>query len=235
MPRRLLLLNVFLVGASLASIVYIARQVTAPTPPARSRAASAPAASAPPPAAEAPTAPGSYTLVASRNLFSPTRTEAPPGPAAAGAAPPPPKPNLYGVVLRDGAPIAYLEDPVTKRVAGYRPGDTVAGGTLQLIAADHVVLARPDGRVEIRLDDPAKPRAQAPPPGAPGQPSQPSGGATPPGIPRFPGGAAQPRGQVATPQQPPSVPQAPQFPGRRPLPPNLRRVLPGTIPDATPQ
>ncbi len=29
------------------------------------------------------------------------------------------------------ASIAYLEDPVTKRVAGYRQGDTIAGGTVQ--------------------------------------------------------------------------------------------------------
>ena len=231
MSRRLRLLNVFLVALSLASVVYVVRQVTVTAPPllARSRAASTPSAPAPPAAAEAPATPGSYTVVASRNLFSPTRTEAPLGPgAAASGALALPKPNLYGVVLRDGAPIAYLEDPATKRVAGYRPGDTVAGGTVQLIAADHVVLARPDGRVEIRLNDPAKPRAQAPPPGAPGQVAQ-------PGIPRFPEGGTQPQGQVAPAQQPPSVTQTPQFPGRRPLPPNLRRMLPGTIPDAAPQ
>ena len=231
MPRRLLLLNVFLVAASLASAVYIARQVTATAPPARSRAASTRAASAPPAAAEAPAAPGSYTVVASRNLFSPTRTEAPPGPGAAGGALAPPKPNLYGVVLRDGAPIAYLEDPATKRVAGYRAGDTVAGGTLQLITTDHVVLARPDGRVEIHLNDPSKPRAQAP---APGQVA-PAGAVLPPGMPRFPEGTTLPPGQVIAPQPPSSLTQTPQYPARRPLPSTLRRTLPGTIPDAAQQ
>src|SRR2546425_1533713 len=43
-----------------------------------------------------------------------------------------------GVVLRDTNPIAYLEDPLTKRVAGYRIGDTIAGGRVEAITADHV-------------------------------------------------------------------------------------------------
>jgi len=235
MSRRLLLLNVCLIGASLASVVYIARQVTVTAPPARTRTASAAAVPAPPAPVEVPPAPGSYAVVASRNLFSPTRTEEPPGPGAAGAAASLlPKPNLYGVVLREGAPIAYLEDPTTKRVAGYRTGDAIAGGTVQVIAADHVVLARPDGRVEVRLNDPAKPRAQAPLPGTPGQPARPPAGLLQPGAARFPDGTMQ-RGQVAIPPQPPSVTQSPLFPGRRPIPPNLRRVLPGTIPDAAQQ
>ena len=228
MSRRLLLLNVLLVGASLASGLYIAREVTSTPPaPSRPRTAPAPAVSTPPAPPEAPATPGSYTVVATRNLFSPTRTEAPPPPpvSAAAAAPPPPKPNLYGVVLREGGPIAYLEDPLTKRVAGYRPGDTVAGGTVQLIAADHVVLSRPDGRVEIRLNDPAKPRP-AIPPTAPGQPGvfQPRG-VPQPGVP----------GQIFPPQPPSAAQPTPQVPGRRALPPNLRRVLPGSIPDAAQQ
>jgi hypothetical protein len=235
MTRGLLVLNVFLVGASLASIVYTARQVTAPPPvsPARAPARGAPpgpAASAATASAEARPAPGSYNVVASRNLFSPGRSEAPTGPAA--AAPPAPRPNLYGVVLREGAPIAYLEDPATKRVAGYRPGDTVAGGTVQLIAADHVVLVRPEGRVEVRLTDPAKPRAPAPV--APGQAVPPPGGPPPVGSPRIPPVWTPPSGQV-TPAPPPTVTQGPTLPGRRPLPPGLRRLLPGTIPDVAPQ
>jgi type II secretion system (T2SS) protein C len=241
MPRRLLLVNVLLVGASLASVLYIVYQLTSTpaAPVARPRTAAAPAVSAPPVAVEPPPPPGAYGVVASRNLFSPTRTEAPPAPAASAAAvPPQPKPNLYGVVLREGAPIAYLEDPATKRVAGYRTGDTVAGGTVQTIAADHVVLIRSDGRLEIRLNDPAKPRPPAPPvaatPGAQPGVFQPRGVAQP-GVPRLPEGTQQGPGAIAAPQPPSVIQPAPQFPGRRPLPPNLRRVLPGSIPDAAQQ
>jgi len=85
-------------------------------------------------------------------------------------APPAQKPNLYGVVLGGGGPVAYLEDPATKRVAGYRTGDMVAGGTIRRITADHVLIARPEGVLEVRLDDSAKPRLPAPGPAlAPGQ------------------------------------------------------------------
>jgi hypothetical protein len=252
MPRRLIALNLLLVAISTVAVVYMVRDITAmpPATKARSRPAATSGASAP---TDAPSPPGAFTSVASRNLFSPTRTEAPPAAVTSAAtAPPAPKPNLYGVVLREDAPIAYLEDPATKRVAGYRKGDTVAGGTVQLIAADHVVLTRPEGRVEVRLSDPSKPRAPVPAvagqPGAvPGViPGAPLPGMTPPsvfpppptanlppGMPRFPeGGGAQPGGVV----QPPAVSQpAPVFPGRRPLPPNLRRLAPGTTPDAAQQ
>jgi hypothetical protein len=253
MPRQLIAVNVLLVAISTAAVVYMVREITA-VPPATTVRSRPAAPAAPPTVEEAPVPAGSFTAVASRNLFSPTRTEAPPT-AQAGAATAPvlPKPSLYGVVLRDNAPIAYLEDPTTKRVAAYRAGDTVAGGTEQLIAADHVVLTRPEGRVEVRLNDPAKPRAPIPAtagqpgviPGAipgvipPGQTSpslgfpQPPTAGLPPGIPRFPEGGG---GQPGTLVQPPVVGQpAPVFPGRRPLPPNLRRITPGTTVDAPAQ
>jgi hypothetical protein len=116
-----------------------------------------------------------------------------------------PKPNLYGVVLRDENSIAYLEDPTTRRVAGYRVGDSVAGGTVQRISADRVVLARPDGPLDVRLHDPSKPKPAAPAETQPGRP--PLAGARP--VPRL----------GATPEAGP-VP-----PGRR-LPPSLLRRLP---------
>jgi hypothetical protein len=52
---------------------------------------------------------------------------------------------------------AYPEDPVAKRPFGYAIGDTVSGGRLQSISADRVVIARPEGLVEVLLQDPAKP------------------------------------------------------------------------------
>lgn len=165
MSKRLPLVTLLLVGVSLAFAALIAKELTSVPRVAAPRPQPAASVGGSPPAAPAPTAPGSYTVVASRNLFSPTRTEAPVTPIVAPAPPPAPvlpKPNLFGVVLQDGTPVAYLEDPVTKRVARYRVGDSVAGGTVQAIGSDTVMLARPEGQVTVRLHDPTRPKAAAP-------------------------------------------------------------------------
>jgi hypothetical protein len=243
MPKRLVIINGLLILIAAGSVVFIARQLMAPMPmplPARSRPAAPPAVNDEAPRNQV----GAYTNVAARNLFSPTRTESPPT-ATASASSPAVKPNLFGIVLRDGAPIAYLEDPSTKRVAGYRVGDAVSGGTVQTISADSVVINRPDGNLDVRLRDPGKPRT-APPPataGLPGAPAaQPVAGAPalpgvippagPPGtvmpgpIMTQPPGVVQPPGQVMQPTSPSSIP------GRRPLPSNLLRRLPQGSPSS---
>ncbi len=161
-----------------------------------------------------------YSTIADKNLFSPTRTErgpeptptvtpakmmpTPPPPALP---PPPPKPYLNGVVILETGAVAYMEDPTTKKVAAYRVGDTVAGGTIESIAPDHVVLDRPSGRLEVRLRDPGKPR-QIVTPQIPGQPR------------REPGVLPRPQVQPA-PAQPGQLPTSP-----RPFPPNLLRRVP---------
>lgn len=207
MPRRLLAINVVLAAVSVLCVALIVKQLATarPTmatrgrPPARSSAE-------PATAGESRPSPQAYNVIASRNLFSPTRSEtAGPGIAGVGQAPIV-KPNLHGVVLREGAPIAYLEDPLTKRIAGYRIGDPIAGGTVQTISADAVVIARPDGMVDVRLRDPSKPRPAAPQPGQP----------TVPGQPPFPGQQPLP-GQLPTGGQLPNqglipVPGSPQPP-----------------------
>lgn len=221
MFRRLPLLTVLLVVASVAFAALIVREITRVPRGAKPRpqpSASVAPPQAPAPAAAAPAAPPNYTVVASRNLFSPSRTEAPPPPPAPVTPPAPvlPKPNLYGVVLLDGTPVAYLEDPVSKRVARYRVGDHVAGGTVQTIGSDTVTLTRPEGQVMVRLHDPTRPRPAAPagtpgagaPPGAAGAPvgpvPQPPGGVFPEGAP--PQSLIQPRrptpGMGRTPPQP---------------------------------
>jgi hypothetical protein len=240
MPRKLLIIIAILLFIAAGSVTFIVRQLSTPMPmpqASRTRAVGAGTGRAEPPRQQ----PGAYASVAARNLFSPTRTESPPTAAAAATASSAPRPNLYGVVLRDGAPLAYLEDPATKRVAGYQVGDSVAGGTVQTISADSVVIARPDGNLDVRLRDPSKPRPATAPvaaavPGA--QPvAAPEGvsGALPGVIPpaAAPGTAApnrvmlpqpaivQPQpGQSGQPGAPPVVQ------GRRPLPPNLLRRLP---------
>lgn len=226
MSRRLLLLNVLLGAVSIACAAFIVWEIVAPWPAPQARAhPAAPAAPAPGPAAPRPPA-SAYNVVAARNAFSPTRSEDAStvtggGGATLGAA----KPNLYGVVLRDQNPIAYLEDPLTKRVAGYRVGDAIAGGTLQTIAADRVVIARPDGLMDVRLRDPSKPR---PPAGAPGVvvPGTFAPGFVPPGA-VMPGVPPQPPGSVpGRPAVQPQILLPPGAPGTRVDP----FVLPGRRP-----
>jgi hypothetical protein len=228
MGKQLRLVTVLFVGVAAVFVAIIVRELTTPTPRLPAPRPAPTATATPPPAAPGAT-PSSgasgYAVIASRNLFSPTRSEAPP-------APPPapvvnlPKPNLYGVVLQEGTPIAYLEDPVTKRVARYRVGDTVAGGTLQTIESDSVILSRPDGQIAVRLHDPTRPRPAAPPaaptPGAPGAipaPGTPTPSRTPTIFP--PQGAVPPTGS------PTSGASA-----RRPLPPSVLGRIPPQPTDA---
>jgi hypothetical protein len=236
-PRRLLIVNVLLLMIAGGSAAFIVQKIMAPVPmplATRSRPAPAPA----PAPAEVPRAQaGAYASVAARNLFSPTRTESPPTPTL--AASPAVKPNLFGVVLREGAPIAYLEDPTTKRVAGYRVGDAVAGGTVQTISADSVVINRADGNLDVRLRDPGKPRPAPATAGVPGAQPVVSGPSFLPGVIPPAGGAP-----VAPVAPAPAVAPAPGqvqpgaplvIPPRRPLPPNLLRRLPQGSPTDAPQ
>jgi len=233
MPRRLLLLNAALVAVAVVCALYVARQLLTPTPlplPSRASASAASAGAAPPARPE----PGSYGVVATRNLFSPSRSDtqlaAKDGAPVVSAL----RPILHGVVLREESPIAYLEDPSAKRVAGYRVGDSIVGGTLQTIAADHVVISRPEGPVDVRLRDPSKPRPAAVPPAAatqsPGAP--PITGVVPPGV--LPPGLVQPRPAPSVQPAPSGAAPQPMQPGRRPFP-LLRRVPPGVQGDAPQQ
>ncbi len=244
MPRRLLFLNVLLGGASLLCVAFIVQQLVYPartSPAARPRPPAAGGAVAPAVEAQRPPA-AAYNVVATRNVFSPTRTEAPVTAAGGGAAGPVVKPNLHGVVLRDTNPIAYLEDPLTKRVAGYRVGDSIAGGTVKTIAADRVTITRPDGSIDVRLRDPSKPRPAAPPAAAPAAPGAPAVGPGQPGPPAAmpPRGQAQPQPQVQPPLQvPPALGGPPQLspfiPGRRPPPSLGSRLPPSSATGAQPQ
>ena len=240
MPKKLLLINAILIAIAAGSVVFIARQLMAPMPMPQAGKARPPAGEGERPADAGRPPASAYQTVVSKNLFSPTRTEAPVS-ATASAIANLPKPNLFGIVLREGAPIAYLEDPTTKRVSGYRIGDAVAGGTVQAISADSVSIQRPDGKMDVRLRDPGKPR----PATAAGTPSaqpvanQPLPGVIPPAAPPQIGAApAQPPGvtpaqPTIVPGQPPTIP--PVIPGRRPLPPNLLRRLPQAPPTDAPQ
>ena len=206
MPRRLLVLNAVLAILCMVFAVGIVRTllVKHPVPPpgpAAQRAAAAPQ----PPATTKAGDPGldAFAVIAAQNLFNPGRSE-----TAAAAAVSVAKPILHGVVIHGAQSRAYLEDPTAKRVAGYSVGDTIGGGKIQKIADDRVVIARPEGLIEVLLQDPSKPRpaptATAVPAGAaaPGQPA-PSQVAPGQGVSPVPGPPAT---------QPPST--VPQFRGR---------------------
>jgi len=221
MPRRLVAINVVLAAVSVLCIGLVVKQIAAGRPAVPPRGRSPIAAPAEPaPAGDSRQAPQAYNVIATRNMFSPTRSETA-GPAVAGNAPAlVAKPSLHGVVLREGSPIAYLEDPLTKRIAGYRIGDPIAGGTVQTISADAVVISRPDGMVDVRLRDPSKPRpAPSQPSGQPGVPGQPPVPGMPPGGGQLPGQGVIP---VPGPAQPPPrafTPSGIPVPGQPPLPP----------------
>ena len=244
--------NVALAAIAAVLVLYIARQFMAPMPlPVGGRRAATGTAA---PGIDALRPPASaYNVVAARNLFSPTRTEAPSGAVVTGA--PLVKPNLFGVVVRETGSIAYLEDPTTKRVAGYRVGDRILGGTVQAIKADVVTIDVPGagGAMDVRLHDPGKPRATPaavtgvpqptvapalpgviPPAAPPAQVAQPTPPLAQPGVMPPTVVPGQPPAAVI-PGQPPTVTMPPALPGRRPLPPNLLRRLPPGMTDAPQQ
>ena len=176
MSRRFLALNVLLGLLGALCAAGLIRELLTPLPlppPSTPRAAvsAAVAVPAPTPAASA----GEYGVVASRNLFSPSRSEAPAGPVVAAG----PKPFLHGVVMDGPKSRAYLEDPTVKRTFGYTVGDAIAGGHVKSISHDRVVIARPDGLVEVLLQDPAKPK--------PAIPAAAAAMPTPPAVPAAPG------------------------------------------------
>ena len=236
MPRRLLAINVVLACVAVLCVALIVKQLATSRPPAAARGRAPVGSSAnPAPAGDSKLPPQAYSVIATRNLFSPTRSETA-GPGTAGVAQAPVvKPNLHGVVLREGSPIAYLEDPLTKRIAGYRIGDPIAGGTVQTISADAVVISRPDGMVDVRLRDPSKPRPAPPQPGPAGRP----GPAACPGSTAIPRPAAD-RGPAAEPGPRPgagpdaaaTIPRAFSPPGS-PLPPGQTMPPPPAIQQPT--
>jgi hypothetical protein len=100
-----------------------------------------------------------YAVIAARSLFAASRGEV----AVMASAPAGLKTVLHGVVIDGNQSRAYLDDPVAKRVFGYAVGDPIAGGRLEQILDDRVKIRRPEGMVEVLLQDPAKPQAAPPP------------------------------------------------------------------------
>ena len=194
--KRLLLVNVILAAVAVFFAVSLVRDLTRsrplPPPPAPRRAQAAAPVEEQAQSAIAGEQLAAYNVIVAKHLFNPSRSEGGAAAAATPPAPPPPKPMLLGVVVDGPKSRAYLEDASTKRVFGYQIGDTVAGGRLDQITDDKVVIVRPDGTMEVMLRDPSKPKPAAPAAGTPGQPASPppavpgSRAETPPAAPRPP-------------------------------------------------
>jgi hypothetical protein len=234
MSKRLIAVNALLGLLALVFLWQIVRGLSAPRPlPAPPESRLAAQVGAPTPAEPRRRAPdeAAFGVIATKNPFNPSRSE------AAGAAASPAagqKVFLYGVVLDAGRSRAYIEDPASKRVFGYAVGDPVAGGRLERIAADRVVIARPEGPMELMLRDPSKPRAAPPPAVAPTTPSARPGQPVPPLVPR-PGIAPQP-GPGAGPvrERSPGEAASPSPPTSPPLPPGLLRRGVPALPEPPP-
>jgi hypothetical protein len=173
--RRLLVFNAAvgllacLLAAGLIRELLATRPLPPPPPPRAVAASPAPAATGP----DSP--PASYGVIAAKSLFSPGRSEAPVAPAIATG----PRPLLHGVVVDGPKSRAYLEDPQVKRTFGYAVGDPVGGGRVEAIGPDRVVITRADGRLEVLLQDPAKPKVAPPPTPAAPAAATPAAGASP--------------------------------------------------------
>ena len=153
MLRRLVVLNAVLAIVSVAFAIGIVRTllIKQSVPPPAPRQTSA----APQPAKVAEAAdpgPEAHAVIVAQNLFNPARSE------TATAAVAVVKPVLHGIVIDGAKSRAFIEDPTVKRVGGYSVGDTVSGGKIQKIADDRVVIVRPEGVMEVLLQDPSKPR-----------------------------------------------------------------------------
>ena len=162
MTRRVLCLEITLgvlsgvLVAALIEQLFTARPLPAPPRPRAVRPAAA-LATAPAVPVEA----GSPEVIGARNLFSSTRTEAASGPVAGRG----PRPVLHGVVVDGTRSRAFVEDAQLRRAFGYAVGDALGGGRLQSIGPDRIVIAGVDGRLEVPLRDPTRPKPT--PPSAP--------------------------------------------------------------------
>jgi hypothetical protein len=205
-PRRLLLANILLgvVGAVLVAALIREGSAARPLPPAPALRASQPSPTSSPALAARSAPVTAYGVIATKNLFSPTRSEV----TAAVAPAVGPKPVLHGVKIDGERSRAYLEDPVAKRVFGYAVGDPIGGGRLLAISPDRVAISRPEGTVEVLLQDPSKPKPPpAPTAGSPG--AAPSTSGAPAAVVPTPGAPAAVVPSAPAPGTPPSTPGAP--------------------------
>jgi type II secretory pathway component PulC len=153
--RPLLALNVLMVGVSIFSCIHIGHALFAAD--VESRTGIVPPVPTPAVASESmlrnPRSSAGYDVIATRTIFDPNRAE-PTSSETAHNPLPVPTLALAGVAISDDSQVAFILDLSTNHIAGYKPGDTLAGGRVERIESDRVVIVRADGPIEVRLHRP---------------------------------------------------------------------------------
>jgi len=164
MPRSVLVLNLGMAGLSVFSSIRIGQALFAPDPQPSSRVVR-PVAVTSPRNQDVATNSRSrevYDVIATRTLFHPKRAEPTRSEAIAPILPPAPTLALHGVVINGDTSLAYLQDLATKQIFGYKAGDKLAGGQVERIEPDRVVIMRADGPIEVLLRRPKEPQPVMP-------------------------------------------------------------------------
>jgi type II secretory pathway component PulC len=164
MSRPVLALNLFLAGLSVFLSIRIGHAIFAPDPQPAPRTARplAVAASRDHGAVRHSRSSGVYDVIATRNLFHPSRSEPTSSEAKAPLLPAAPTLALYGVAISDDTRVAFVQDLVTKQILGYKTGDKLAGGQVERIEPDRVVIRRADGPIEVLLHQPKESQVVVP-------------------------------------------------------------------------
>jgi general secretion pathway protein N len=187
-----------------------------------------------------------YAAVKERPLFRPDRRPREDEPEETAAEPSPEEPtalagmDLAGVLIAPGATLAWVNDPSQPAPVRLRPGESLAGWTVQAIKADRLVLERQGRTDTLILRSFNAPWSSPPPPAPPPAPQQPSatakqappdadkqaeaGKPSPPASARVPSPAERARTARPPPQRPVKSPSgAPRQPAGKPIyKPNVR-------------
>ena len=167
--RRLLTLDLVMAGVSVFCCLRIGHALFALAPQSQSSAVRALAVPGDPDQNIVRTShsSGYYETIAARSLFNPNRAESASTESAGRAPLTIPTLALYGVAISDDARVAFVQDTATKRLSSYKTGDPLAGGRVERIEPDRIVIIRADEPIEVLLHRPKDSPTLAPSP--PGQ------------------------------------------------------------------
>jgi hypothetical protein len=160
MSRPVLALNLFMAGLSVYCSIRVGYALFTPDLQSPSRVARPVVVTAPRnhDVAQNSRPRGVYDVIATRTLFHPDRSEPTRSDANTQILPPAPTLALYGVVITGDTRLAYLQDLATKQILGYKTGEKLAGGQVERIEFDRVVIMRAEGPLELMLHRPKEPR-----------------------------------------------------------------------------
>ncbi len=114
-----------------------------------------------------PPSPADYIKISEENLFHPERKIPASPEKIAEKQLPKPEFVLYGTLITDELRLAYLEDVKAprntpgrgKRQAVMKKGDTISGFTIKEIEPDHIILAREDETLTLKVTESKKSRS----------------------------------------------------------------------------